>query len=271
MHFALTNVADECYTYRATVPAPGPESTGGGDLSMGATAAAIPAPAPEVVDTPPPPPSPPPSPSPESSPDDPTPGNPDPHRWRRETKEYTEKVTISYSDVIQSSSYPYLLVNIGSGVSILKVKSTNDYERVSGSSMGGGTYWGLCRLLTNAATFEEVLDIAEKGDASEIDMLVKDIYGGGYSQQALKGSMVASSFGKLVMKEAPRDGLKQVRQRSIGTGKTEKTECTTTFSNNLPFSCPSVSLSILPFSHSPYPGGHCHRAAHDDHEQHRTG
>lgn len=36
--------------------------------------------------------------------------------------------------------YPYLLVNIGSGVSILKVTSDTSYERVSGSSLGGGTF-----------------------------------------------------------------------------------------------------------------------------------
>jgi hypothetical protein len=86
--------------------------------------------------------------------------------------------------------YPYLLVNIGSGVSIVKVCSnppsnapeeapekaleeraaeeayavslsslTPDmrrgqveaegvYERISGTNIGGGTFWGLCRLLT---------------------------------------------------------------------------------------------------------------------------
>lgn len=43
-----------------------------------------------------------------------------------------------------------------------------------------GTYWGLCRLLLSKCTsYEEVLDLAEAGDATEIDMLVKDIYGGG--------------------------------------------------------------------------------------------
>lgn len=41
-----------------------------------------------------------------------------------------------------------------------------------------GTYWGLCRLLTNCSTYEEVLDFAERGDANVVDMLVKDIYGG---------------------------------------------------------------------------------------------
>jgi type II pantothenate kinase len=38
-------------------------------------------------------------------------------------------------------------------------------------------------------------------------MLVRDIYGGDYTETGLSGSTVASSFGKLVMKENPREGL----------------------------------------------------------------
>ena len=52
---------------------------------------------------------------------------------------------------------------IESGVSILKVSSPTQFERVSGSSVGGGTYWGLCRLLTRCTRFEEVLDMAAPG------------------------------------------------------------------------------------------------------------
>jgi type II pantothenate kinase len=46
------------------------------------------------------------------------------------------------------------------------------------ASFATGTYWGLCRLLTKCESYEEVLDFAERGDASVVDMLVKDIYGG---------------------------------------------------------------------------------------------
>ncbi|KAH1229128.1 Pantothenate kinase 2 [Glycine max] len=41
--------------------------------------------------------------------------------------------------------FPYLLVNIGSGVSMIKVDGDGKYERVSGTNVGGG--WGLGRLL----------------------------------------------------------------------------------------------------------------------------
>ena len=62
---------------------------------------------------------------------------------------------------------PYLLVNIGSGVSMLKVAGDGGFERVSGSSMGGGTFWGLCRLLTRCSSFDEMLALSSRGDSSK--------------------------------------------------------------------------------------------------------
>ncbi|XP_076621257.1 4'-phosphopantetheine phosphatase [Colletes latitarsis] len=92
--------------------------------------------------------------------------------------------------------FPYMLVNIGSGVSILKVESDKIFERVGGTATGGGTFWGLGSLLTKRKDFDELLQLAERGDHRNVDMLVKDIYGGDYSSQGLSGELIASSFGK---------------------------------------------------------------------------
>jgi type II pantothenate kinase len=72
--------------------------------------------------------------------------------------------------VAKNDSYPYLLVMIGTGVSVLRVDGPRKHERISGSSIGGGTYWGLCRLLTDVEHFDSVLNLAEKGDPSKVDM-----------------------------------------------------------------------------------------------------
>ncbi|KAK4136996.1 fumble [Trichocladium antarcticum] len=93
--------------------------------------------------------------------------------------------------------YPYLLVNIGSGVSFLKVSGPREYQRVGGTSLGGGTFWGLLSLLTGARTFDEMLELASQGDNSKVDMLVGDIYGTDYNKIGLKSTTIASSFGKI--------------------------------------------------------------------------
>ncbi|KAF2803882.1 pantothenate kinase-like protein [Mytilinidion resinicola] len=93
--------------------------------------------------------------------------------------------------------YPYLLVNIGSGVSMIKVSGPRQYTRIGGTSLGGGTLWGLLSLLTGARNFDDMLKLAEKGDNTAVDMLVGDIYGMDYNKIGLKSTAIASSFGKV--------------------------------------------------------------------------
>jgi type II pantothenate kinase len=108
--------------------------------------------------------------------------------------------------MFQSSSpndlYPYLLVTIGSGVSVIKVTSETSFERIGGTATGGGTFWGLGRLLTGAKGFDELLEMATHGDFRKVDMLVKDIYGerdDDYtSSLGLSPTVIASSFGKAI-------------------------------------------------------------------------
>ena len=125
--------------------------------------------------------------------------------WSRKV----QRDSISSSD---SSTYPYLVVTIGTGVSILRVDGPRQYERVSGSTIGGGTYLGLIRLLTDVEDFDDVMRLAERGDPSKVDMMVGDIYGensDALEKLGLPSNLVASSFGKLVTKDDPAVGLKQ--------------------------------------------------------------
>uniref|UniRef100_A0A6N2K394 Damage-control phosphatase ARMT1-like metal-binding domain-containing protein n=1 Tax=Salix viminalis TaxID=40686 RepID=A0A6N2K394_SALVM len=117
-----------------------------------------------------------------------------------------EFVQIDHNDL-----YPYLLVNIGSGVSMIKVDGDGKYERVSGTSVGGGTFWGLGKLLTKCQSFDELLELSHQGNNRAIDTLVGDIYGGmDYSKifsyimlkclfrVGLSSTTIASSFGKAI-------------------------------------------------------------------------
>lgn len=94
--------------------------------------------------------------------------------------------------------YPYMLVNIGSGVSIIRVDGPNhQYTRVGGSSLGGGSLWGLLSILTNCKDYDAMLKLSESGDNTKVDMLVGDIYGGDYNNIGLKSTTIASTFGKV--------------------------------------------------------------------------
>ncbi|KAI9819239.1 MAG: hypothetical protein M1827_007395 [Pycnora praestabilis] len=119
---------------------------------------------------------------------------------------YNETDPMHFAEA-RSDIYPYLLVNIGSGVSMIKVSGPTQFQRIGGTSLGGGTLWGLLSLLTGARTFDEMLGMADRGDNTEVDMLVGDIYGTDYTKIGLKSTTIASSFGKVfkMKKQAEQD------------------------------------------------------------------
>ena len=49
-----------------------------------------------------------------------------------------------------------------------QVTSDSEHERVSGSSLGGGTFWGLCRLLTRVHAFDDMLELSARGDNAKV-------------------------------------------------------------------------------------------------------
>jgi type II pantothenate kinase len=130
--------------------------------------------------------------------------------------EQKQFVEIDHNDL-----YPYLLVNIGSGVSMIKVDGDGKYERVSGTNLGGGTFWGLGKLLTKCKSFDELLELSHQGNNRVIDMLVGDIYGGmDYSKIGLTSTAIASSFGRAIsdtkeLEEYKREDLARSLLRMI--------------------------------------------------------
>lgn len=64
-------------------------------------------------------------------------------------------------------------------------------------SLGGGTFLGLCCLLTGCQSYEEAIALAAAGDSTKVDKKVRDIYGGDYDRFGLDGNIVASSFGQM--------------------------------------------------------------------------
>lgn len=136
---------------------------------------------------------------------------------------YSETNPMVFAEPRQPSIYPYLLVNIGSGVSMIKVLGPQQFVRIGGSSLGGGTLWGLLSLLTDATSYDEMLAKAAEGDNSNVDMLVGDIYGQDYTKIGLKATTIASSFGR-VFKEIHRDREGEGEAKSVSAEVDAKSE-----------------------------------------------
>ncbi|PKU80199.1 Pantothenate kinase 2 [Dendrobium catenatum] len=82
------------------------------------------------------------------------------------------------TELSEDSVFPYLLVNIGSGVSMIEVIGKGKFERIIGTHIGG--------------------DLSQRGDNLTVDLTVGDIYGEhGYPKIGLPATTTASSFGKV--------------------------------------------------------------------------
>ncbi|KAJ3695960.1 hypothetical protein LUZ60_001337 [Juncus effusus] len=102
-------------------------------------------------------------------------------------------------DISPKNLFPYLLVNMGSGVSIIQVNGNGNFKRITGTQIGGGTMFGLAKLLTGCMSYDEFLKLSQKGDNVVLDLIVKDICGELVCQkQGLSASTLASSFGKVI-------------------------------------------------------------------------
>lgn len=183
--------------------------------------------------------------------------------------------SLSFDPTPLPAQFPCLLVNIGSGVSIIKVDDYGKFERISGTSLGGGTLWGLLSLLTGAKSFDgafefgfvfsvfrpaikcadaevfcEILDmlaLADKGDNSSVDMLVGDIYGQDYQKIGLKSSTIASSFGKVFRQNGSTSSPIKGADASVanGGGEHEKEEQEKEEEGKKDFKAEDISRSLL--------------------------
>eukprot|EP00730_Choanoeca_flexa_P020193 TRINITY_DN9876_c0_g1_i3.p1 TRINITY_DN9876_c0_g1~~TRINITY_DN9876_c0_g1_i3.p1 ORF type:complete len:409 (+),score=97.39 TRINITY_DN9876_c0_g1_i3:141-1367(+) len=138
---------------------------------------------------------------------------PIPELYKINHRDYLETRDRHYFDN-RSDLFPLLLVNIGSGVSILKVNADGTHQRVGGTAIGGATFYGLAASITDCASFDDALNLAAEGDSRNVDLLVGDIYGGDYEEYGLTSKTVAASMGKLVR---PKDRAK-ARDADVARG-----------------------------------------------------
>ena len=94
----------------------------------------------------------------------------------------------------ETEIFPYLLVNVKSGVSIYLVTSETQAEKIGGSCLGLTSVWALLQH-AGCEDLDDLLENFLNGDSSNVDMTVGDIYGCAYLN--LPEKLTASTCGKL--------------------------------------------------------------------------
>lgn len=67
-----------------------------------------------------------------------------------------------------------IVVSMGTGTSFVKCDG-NKMEHIGGIAMGGGTLQGLSRVILGSSDIRHVSQLAEHGDVSQVNLLIRDI------------------------------------------------------------------------------------------------
>ena len=105
---------------------------------------------------------------------------------------------------IDSGLEQLIVVSMGTGTTLVKVDG-DTIDHIGGISMGGGTLQGLSHLLLKTDNINEVVELASRGDISNINLQIKDISKGDIV--GLPMHATASLFGKAVGSNASREDI----------------------------------------------------------------
>ncbi len=87
-----------------------------------------------------------------------------------------------------------IIVSAGSGTACIHAQN-GVFTHCSGTGVGGGTVLGLSKLLLDTSDPLEIASLAEKGNKSQVDLILEDVVSGPIGQ--LPPSTTAVNFGKI--------------------------------------------------------------------------
>ncbi|WP_243299562.1 type II pantothenate kinase [Bacillus litorisediminis] len=107
----------------------------------------------------------------------------------------------------------YLIISIGTGTSFYIVQGEN-FHRLFGSGIGGGTINGLSQLLLQERDFSKVVQLAQQGERGSVDLLVRDLYED--EEPPIPGNLTAANFGKPDLRESKKEDVAAALFQMIG-------------------------------------------------------
>lgn len=111
-----------------------------------------------------------------------------------------------------------LVISAGTGTAIVAAYDNGRIvKHVGGTGVGGGTIIGLSRRLLGLSSFEDLENMALRGDARKVDLTVGDIVGGPIG--IVPADATASNFGKLTCESRAEDvaaGIFNMVSQTIG-------------------------------------------------------
>ena len=109
-----------------------------------------------------------------------------------------------------------LLVSVGTGTAFVRVSPVHT-AHLGGSGMGGGMLKGMCRALCGTENMQEFYALAQKGDLTRVDLVLKDVTQGNISN--LQPDTTVANLAKLDPQTSKEDiaaGIYNLVFQSLG-------------------------------------------------------
>ena len=118
------------------------------------------------------------------------------------TKHVDEIQAIGTGGMFLSGLDNIIITNIGTGTAIIEA-SKKGISHFGGSGVGGGTILGLAKRMLPTSDFACLMEMAETGNLSQVDLLLEDIMETDMS--FLGRESTAANFGKMLDSAEPND------------------------------------------------------------------
>lgn len=111
------------------------------------------------------------------------------------TSKIDEIEAIGIGGMFLSKRDNIIITNIGTGTSVIEA-TKEKITHLGGTGVGGGTIIGLAKELIKTQTFDNILNLADKGDLTQVDLLIEDI--SDLEISFLDRKATAANFGKML-------------------------------------------------------------------------
>lgn len=105
-----------------------------------------------------------------------------------------EFVSVAKGGLYLANKKEAIIVSVGTGTALIKV-TPNEIKHLGGTGVGAGTLINLCKNFTNIKTFEEILELSNKGNLEKIDLRIGDVTT--KNIDTLPKDLTLSNFGKI--------------------------------------------------------------------------
>lgn len=105
-----------------------------------------------------------------------------------------EFIAIGTGGLYLSKKDKAIIASIGTGTALIRAEN-GEFKHLGGTGVGAGTLVNLCRKFAKVETFEEIINLANKGNLDNIDLRIKDLTD--ENIKTLPPELTLANFGKL--------------------------------------------------------------------------